>query len=108
MVRVRVRVRARPLRVWRAPDGAGEPLRPAARIRVSSWLTLLGLGLGLGGGHSCPMNQSLNIMTQAMAEVPYHCDASFSVPPSIKRRVTRPGSKPLCEETWDVLCNRTS
>ena len=84
MVRVGVRIRVREEAIrWRGlcvgigigfivPSGPIEPHLVRVRVRVS------------GGGSNVQRDRPQNVMTEANSDVPFHCDASFSMPPSIE------------------------
>ena len=84
------------------------------QLRLGPGLGLgFGLGLGLGldlglklgleseGEDSCLMNQSQNVMAQAILYVPFHCGA-----PSLRLHLLRmtAGSKPLSRS--DLTCGQ--
>ena len=60
----------------------------------TTWIggLVLGLGLGvtsevrlgLGGGSNVQRDRPQNLMAEANSDVPFHCDVSFSMHPSIE------------------------
>ena len=79
--------------------------RAEGGLGVGLWLGLglwSRLGLGLGLGDSCPINQSQNVMAQAIIYLPFHGGAHHSLRLHVLQVAV--GSKPLkrSDPTYDM------